>query len=199
MLLCVPNFVLLHPVTCFYLYSRRMPFLLPTPVLTQPHVETVGWAAEDLAGRRKGMLRFRGNCGLLRVVLPLRAPRCCRPKVMETCYNACGQIDLHNNHRQGQLRLGKVWKTKKWNNRLLVSMLSWEYHFPPSANAAEEPDLQSRLKEFMWRVIDEVYPTPMKAHPTPTGSCRLELIGTRITSSGKQKGMKSTIQERFTD
>jgi hypothetical protein len=102
-----------------------------------------------------------------------------------------------------------LWKTKnKWNNRLLVSTLSstmvgafkaWEHHFPPSADAAEEPDLQPRLEEFVWRATDEVCPTPTEAHPTSNGACRLELTGTRITSSGKQKGMKSAIQERCTE
>ena len=96
----------------------------------------------------------------------------------------------------------------KWNNRLLVSTLSstmvdafkaWEHHFPPATDAEEEADLQSRLKEFVWRVIDEVCPTSLETHPTQIDSCRLELIGTRITSTGKQEGMKSTIQERCTE
>ena len=130
-----------------------------------------------------------------------------RPKVMETYYDACGQIDLHNRHRQGQLRLEKVWKTLKWNNRLLVSILSstmvdafkaWEHHFPPATDAEEEDDLKSRLKEFVWRVIDEVCPSALEANPSQIDSCRLELIGHRITSTGKQEGLKSTIQERCT-
>ena len=126
---------------------------------------------------------------------------------MGACCDARGHIDQHNKHRQGQLRLEKAWKTLKWNNRPLVSMLSstmvdafkaWEHHFPPTAADGEERDLQSRLKEFVWRVIDEVCPLSLDVQPQENDSCRLELIGTRITSTGKQEGMKSTIQERCT-
>ena len=32
--------------------------------------------------------------------------------------------------------------------------------------AEEEDDLKSRLKEFVWRVIDEVYPTALDTNPS---------------------------------
>ena len=69
---------------------------------------------------------------------------------------------------------------------------------PPATDAEEEADLQSRLEEFVWRVIGEVCPLSLDVQPQENDSCRLELIGTRITSTGKQEGMKSTIQESCT-
>ena len=80
-----------------------------------------------------------------------------RPKVLEDYYDGCGGIDMHNNFRQGHLRLEKFHKTKKWNARVVTSILSstmvdafraWEHHFP---SAAEGDVVTSRLKSFVVR------------------------------------------------
>ena len=129
-----------------------------------------------------------------------------RPKVLENYYDACGGIDLHNNYRQGQLRLEKFWKTLRWNTRVLTSILSstmvdafcaWEHHFPPSANA-EKNDQKSRLKSFVARVIDEIKPTGVVEERVGglSSECQLEVIGKRLGKKGKSLGRLMTMQER---
>ena len=112
-----------------------------------------------------------------------------RPRVIQNYYEACGQIDLHNNFRQGQLRLEKFFKTKHWNRRVLTSILSstmvdafraWEFHFPPGIRDADN-DMKSRLKSFVARVIDETKPELSTDELPPNvladHVCQLELIG----------------------
>jgi hypothetical protein len=91
-----------------------------------------------------------------------------RPKVMQDYHEARGQIDLHDNSRQGQLRLENFWHTTKWNSHVTTSVLSssmvdafraWEHHFPPSEAERTAGDTGSRLKTFVARVIDETLPT----------------------------------------
>jgi len=129
-----------------------------------------------------------------------------RPKVVADYYDACGEIDLHNNFRQGHLRLEKFHKTKKWNSRVLTSILAsttvgafraWEFHFPPGPQGDV---VASRLKSFVARVIDEINPGPPANTPTnliTPGGCSLVLIGKRTGKEGtKRAGQELTAQER---
>jgi len=86
-----------------------------------------------------------------------------RPRVVQEYYTACGEIDMHNNFRQGQLRLEKFHQTRKWNSRVLTSILSstmvdayraYEHHFPAGALGGAPDELQSGLKSFVAKVID---------------------------------------------
>ena len=105
---------------------------------------------------------------------------------MQVCI--CSAQERDPEHPQKE----SFWGSNSMNNP------SFFRNFDFLADAEEEADLQSRLKEFVWRVIDEVCPTALDTNPSQIDSCRLELIGHRITSTGKQEGMKSTIQERCT-
>jgi hypothetical protein len=130
-----------------------------------------------------------------------------RPKVMQDYYEACGQIDLHNNFRQGQLRLEKFFRTHKWHTRVMTSILSssmvdafraWEHHFPPSEEDRLEGDTGSRLKTFVARVIEEIMPNDNNDEPEDVeeSECQLELIGKRRGKTGKTKGKMLTKQLR---
>ena len=132
-----------------------------------------------------------------------------RPKVLGHYYDACGQIDLHNNFRQGQLRLEKFFKTHKWNSRVLTSILSstmvdafraWEHHFPPGEDTGET---SSRLKSFVATVIEEIMPEKSRGTPTTPenvceSGCQLEVIGRVIAQKGKSKGKFVQKQMRCT-
>jgi hypothetical protein len=122
-----------------------------------------------------------------------------RPKVMQDYHEARGQIDLHNNFRQGQLRLEKFWRAHKWNSRVTTSVLSssmvdafraWEHHFPPSEAGRLEGDTGPRLKTFVARVVDETLPSDA----TDDAGCneeslhQLELIGKRRGKKRKPEG-----------
>ena len=81
-----------------------------------------------------------------------------RPRVLQHCYAACGGIDVHNNFRQGQLRLEKFHQTRKWNARVFTSVLSStmvdacrarEHHFPTGELGGAPDDLESGLKSFV--------------------------------------------------
>ena len=98
----------------------------------------------------------------------------------------------------------KFWKTLKWNTRVVTSILSssmvdafcaWEHHFPPNSDATE--DIQSRLKSFVAKVIDEIKPVVQKEPEFHLESeCQLELIGKRLGKEGKSKGKVKTTQGR---
>ena len=130
-----------------------------------------------------------------------------RPKVMQDHYKARGQIDLHDNFRQGQLRLEKFWRTTKWNSRVTTSILSssivdafraWEHHFPPCEADRLEGDSGSRLKNFVAKVIDEILPTDNDddVGHNEESLCQLELIGKRRGKTGKSEGKHLTRQLR---
>ena len=124
-----------------------------------------------------------------------------RPLVVQDYYTACGEIDLHNRFRQGQLRLEKFHQTKKWNSRMLVSILSstmvdafraYEYHFPGDTQGGLPDPLESRLKSFVAKVIDEIKPAQTTRVPSPSPfereDCRPELIGKYVARSGQEEG-----------
>ena len=130
-----------------------------------------------------------------------------RCKVLQDYYTASGFIDLHNRHRQGTLQLEKIWKTKKWNNRVTVSILSscmvdafmcWERYFPTPES---DKEVGSNLKSFVAKVIDEIRPDPAARVQGIGGcdrGCTLEPIGKYEVTLGKNKGKLVTKQERCT-
>ncbi len=81
-----------------------------------------------------------------------------RPRALETHYKASGAIDQHNACRQGLLKLENFWKTKRWQTRMVTSILSstlvgsfkaCETYHPPSETAASTKVLESRLQDFV--------------------------------------------------
>jgi hypothetical protein len=130
-----------------------------------------------------------------------------RPKLMQDHHEARGQVDLHDNSRQGQLRLEKFWRTHKLNSRVTTSILSssmvdafraWERHFPPSEAGRLEGDAGSRLKAFVARVIDETLPKDDDGDVgrNEESLCQLELTGKRRGKKGKSEGKMLTRQLR---
>ena len=129
-----------------------------------------------------------------------------RCKVLQDYYEGCGKIDQHNAHRQGTLKLEKMWKTKKWNARVTVSVLSsclvdaflcWERYFPSDG----DHELGSNLKSFVAKVIDEIRPDPKQAADDIEScgpQCVHELIGKYKCKVGKNMGKWCTKQERCT-
>jgi hypothetical protein len=133
-----------------------------------------------------------------------------RPRVLQHCYAACGGIDVHNDFRQGQLRLEKFHQTRKWNARFFTSTLSstmvdarraCEHHFPTGELGGAPDDLESGLKSFVAKVIDEISPAASSAQ-SPTGcdvdAHRPVLIGKHAQEDGKDKGKIKTKVDRCT-
>ena len=133
-----------------------------------------------------------------------------RPRVLQHYYAACGGIDQHNNFRQGQLRLEKFHQTRKWNARVFTSTLSskmvdahraCEYHFPTGELGGAADDLESGLKSFVAKVIDEISPAASSAQ-SPGGhdveAHRPVLIGKYVQKEGKDKGKIKTKVDRCT-
>ena len=71
----------------------------------------MGWVHLLLAGTTDEGIKAKRKCqndlGQTRYKLVKR------PKVIEEYYGACGQIDQHNNHRQGGLKLEKNLEDEK--------------------------------------------------------------------------------------
>ncbi len=50
-----------------------------------------------------------------------------RPRVVEDYQKNMGYIDRHNRYRQNILGLSKLWRTKKWQVRMILEILVWRW------------------------------------------------------------------------
>ena len=76
---------------------------------------------------------------------------------------------------------------------------AWEHHFPP-CDDDDDREIQSRMKDFVAKVIDEIRPQNRQRKEVveqPRG-CALVLIGKRVVQEGKHEGKLTTIQRRCT-
>ena len=131
-----------------------------------------------------------------------------RPEALQRFYEACGAIDQHNRHRQHLLKLEKIWLTKRWQTRVLysvmVGMVAADAHL---MSAHLLPDRHSESKESMARFVaklsaqmmpDEEPPGPPTASPATSlvsfssassdPGCTLEKIGKVVIVEGKGAG-----------
>jgi hypothetical protein len=137
-----------------------------------------------------------------------------RTEVLKTYYEASGKIDEHNRHRQYTLRLEKVWNTRKWQTRILTSMLGTsavdaylicsfleigEYQQEQEqATDGMETQPQGKLAAFIGKLVSQLDPRttePRNDTPLPpaVGACCLVRIGTKRTlTTGRSYAAQKT-------
>ena len=114
-----------------------------------------------------------------------------RPEALQRFYEACGAIDQHNRHRQHLLKLEKTWQTKRWQTRVLysvvVGMVTVDAHL---MCAHVLPDRHSDSKESMARFVAKLTAQMMPEHVprAPTASPAASLVSTCATSSDPGPG-----------
>ena len=107
-----------------------------------------------------------------------------RPEALQRFYEACGAIDQHNRHRQHLLKLEKIWSTKRWNTRVLysimVGMVTVDAHL---MSAHMLPDRNSDSKESMARFVAKLAAQmmPEDVPRAPSASPAVSLVSSRLT------------------
>jgi hypothetical protein len=128
-----------------------------------------------------------------------------RPRALETYYKASGAIDQHNACRQGLLKLENFWKTKRWQTRMVTSIFSstlvdsfkaWETYHPPSETAASTKVLESRLQDFVVKLISELTDGSVDPGVCNEDECELVPIGVSTVQEGDNKGRTYATQMR---
>lgn len=132
------------------------------------------------------------------------------PDVIGTYQKAAGVVDEHNRFRQGVLRLEYFWKTKQYEKRMLVCMLStcmvnafhaWEYELGPDVHN-DDTKISSRIIRFVVLVIDAILPSlqegPASPSQTSNHPCQLETIDKQVTTTGSNVGHKYAITRACT-
>jgi Transposase IS4 len=88
-----------------------------------------------------------------------------QPQAAEVYYSCCAKIDQHNRHRQDTLGLEKVWKTKKWDLRVNMTILgmilvgSWKvYSLMTKGNETQKQFYSHLATELIDNNFDTVAP-----------------------------------------
>ena len=91
-----------------------------------------------------------------------------RQEVVAEFQSAARGMGGHNQLRQGYLKLESFWKVKKWEKRMLISMLSsclvdafclWEHLTEVTAADKVAVSRESRAINFACSLIEELRPT----------------------------------------
>ena len=133
-----------------------------------------------------------------------------RPQVMAERAKNMGNVDVHNRHRQGTLKLHQVWSVENWQTRTqselfttcLVDGFLLSQHFPPAWQAASD-----RSKFFKWLgvLLAQLQTTAkendhvLRAEEVTIGVVEKReqgKIGSVIIQSGANAEKKRAVQER---
>ena len=135
-----------------------------------------------------------------------------RPQVMAERAKNMGNVDVHNRHRQGTLKLHQVWSVENWQTRTqselfttcLVDGFLLSQHFPPAWQAASD-----RSKFFKWlgvllaqlETMAKENDHVLRAEEVPVvvvEKCEQGKIGSVIIQNGNGPNAekKRTVQER---
>ena len=108
----------------------------------------------------------------------------------------------HNGCRQGLLRLENFWKTKRWQSRVITSILSttlvdsfkaWEVYHPPSIT--DDRIVESRLQDFTIKLIEELCKDVVNMDEN-VEQCELIPIGSKTVDKGRSIGRIYAEQQR---
>ena len=140
-----------------------------------------------------------------------------RPVALQHFYDACGSIDQHNRHRQHLLKLEKIWRTHRWQTRVLyavmVGMVTVDAHLMcahllPDRNSDTKESMAGFVAKLVAQMLPDEIPgppstespavsvmsTPSSEGTTPGASsaaeCYLEKIGSTIIGPGHQNAGK---------
>ena len=132
-----------------------------------------------------------------------------RPEVVSELQNAAQGIDGHNQLRQGNLKLESFWKVKKWEKRMLTSMMStslvdsfcvWE-HFHEATPESRAACNESRVINWTCELIEELCPSLTSTPDNPIAlqhACHLVKLPKTVTKSGANVGREYRVQQRCT-
>ena len=130
-----------------------------------------------------------------------------RPEVIAELQNAAQGIDGHNQLRQGNLKLESFWKVKKWEKRMVTSMMStclvdsfnvWEHYHEVTAET-RAACAESRVINWACDLIEELCPSLTSLPDNQLESqhaCHLVKLPTTITKSGAHVGREYRQQQR---
>jgi hypothetical protein len=127
-----------------------------------------------------------------------------RPSVIEDYQKNMGYVDRHNRFRQNLLGLHKIWRTKKWQVRVLLDLFGIALvdsfllarKFIPRWKDAD--DTESVFWKYVMTLLPQVA-TEYEGRPTiPQYKCEQVLIGKQKVEKGKSAGRVVAKQMRCT-
>ena len=128
-----------------------------------------------------------------------------RPKIIEDYQRNMGYVDRHNRFRMDILGLARVWKTKKWQSRMIVEILGMAIvdsfllarKFMPAYISMT--DIDSTFWQFVTKLLPQIYP---EREGRSTVEVDQRVVCTQIklpsytVASGKHAGRVKTKQQR---
>ena len=129
-----------------------------------------------------------------------------RPKIIEDYNKNMGYVDRHNRFRHDILGLAHVWRTKKWQTRMIVEIIGMvivdtfllaRKFMPKYMNLGDE---ESTFWKFMEGLVPQIYPDREEgssiAEPDNRVLCTQVKLPPYTISSGKYAGKIRTQQQR---
>jgi hypothetical protein len=128
-----------------------------------------------------------------------------RTKIIEDYQKNMGYVDRHNRFRQSILGLATVWKTKRWQTRVLqdifgialVDSYLLARKFMPKWNL-DASTQGSHFMKFVRTLLPQLADSNEDPDVGPVTRCVQVKIGMKTILDGKQKGQKRPIQMRCT-
>ena len=116
-----------------------------------------------------------------------------------------GYVDRHNRFRMDILGLARVWKTKKWQSRMIVEILGMAIvdcfllarKFMPAYISM--PDTDSTFWQFVTRLLPQIYPEREGSSTVEVDQrvmCTQVKLPSYTVASGKHAGKVKTQQQR---
>ena len=170
------------------------------------NVWAVGWSdihfktyictqGESILGAPAGKKRQRADGRNYQIEVP-------RPRVVEDYQKNMGYVDRHNRYRQNILGLAKLWRTKKWQVRVILEVFGMALvdsfllarKFVPRWQNADDTD------GVFWRFVVALLPQIAPSHDGGATrsllKCEQVLIGKKKVEHGKHAGRVVAKQQR---
>jgi hypothetical protein len=77
------------------------------------------WRIVEVPSRGSARAR-RGSAAMVATNYSVGVDRC---QQLAHYYEVAGYVDRHNRHRQHMLKFHKMWKTKKWQRRMMLEII----------------------------------------------------------------------------
>ena len=128
-----------------------------------------------------------------------------RPSVVEDYQRNMGYVDRHNRFRMDILGLARVWKTKKWQSRMIVEILGMALvdcfllarKFVPAYMSMSDTD--STFWQFVKKLLPQIHPEREGSSSVEVDSrtlCTQVKLPTYKVARGKHVGRIMTQQQR---
>ena len=125
-----------------------------------------------------------------------------RPRIIEDYQNNMGYVDRHNRYRQNILGLAKLWRTKKWQVRVILEIFGMALvdsfllarKFVPRWQNADESD--GVFWKYVAALLPQIAPSHDRGVTTSLFKCEQVLIGKQKVEHGKNAGRVVAKQQR---